>query len=63
MIIDSNVFVEVLRGNSATIGWLRAERAVGEVPLRYSPVSRPDSRTAGRSAIAPTTGRFSQRGS
>jgi hypothetical protein len=41
---------------------VRAERAVG-VPLRYSPVSRPDSRNAERSAIAPTSGRFSQRGS
>jgi hypothetical protein len=55
VILDSDVIVEVLRGNSATIDWLRAQRAVG-VPLRYSPVSRAEiragSRGAERSAIA-----------
>lgn len=55
MILDSDVIIEVLRGNSATIGWLRVQRAAG-VPLRYSPVSRAEiragSRAADRSAIA-----------
>jgi predicted nucleic acid-binding protein len=55
VILDSDVIIEVLRGNSATIGWLRAKRAAG-VPLRYSPVSRAEiragSRATERSAIA-----------
>ncbi len=55
MILDSDVIIEVLRGNSATIGWLRAKRAAG-VQLRYSPVSRAEiragSRRAERSAIS-----------
>jgi predicted nucleic acid-binding protein len=55
VILDSDVIIEVLRGNVATIGWLRVQRAAG-VPLRYSPVSRAEiragSRAAERSAIA-----------
>ncbi|HVB76403.1 MAG TPA: PIN domain-containing protein [Candidatus Nitrosotalea sp.] len=55
MILDSDVIIEVLRGNPATIAWLRARRAAG-VPLRYSPVSRAEiragSRGSERAAIA-----------
>jgi len=55
LILDSDVIIEVLRGNSGTVEWLRAQRAA-QVPLRYSPVSRAEiragSRSLERSAIA-----------
>jgi predicted nucleic acid-binding protein len=55
VILDSDVIIEVLRGNLATVAWLRAQRAA-QVPLRYSPVSRAQiragSRGRERSAIA-----------
>jgi predicted nucleic acid-binding protein len=55
VILDSDVIIEVLRGNSATVAWLRVQKAAG-VPLRYSPVTRAEiragSRAAERSAIA-----------
>jgi predicted nucleic acid-binding protein len=55
VILDSDVIIEVLRGNSATYAWLRAQRAAG-IALSYSPVSRAEiragSRPAERSAIA-----------
>jgi predicted nucleic acid-binding protein len=55
LILDSGVIIEILRGNSATLAWLRAQRAA-QVPLRYSPISRAEiragSRSRERSAIA-----------
>ena len=49
MILDSDVIIEILRGNSATIAWLRAQRAK-QVELRYSPVSRAEIRAGSRKA-------------
>src|SRR5438128_12383087 len=39
MILDSDVLIEVLRGNAQTARWVAAEASTGEA-LRYSPVSR-----------------------
>ena len=39
MILDSDVLIEVLRGNAQTARWLAAEASSGAA-LRYSPVSR-----------------------
>jgi predicted nucleic acid-binding protein len=39
MILDSDVLIEVLRGNAQTARWVAAEAATGDA-LRYSPVSR-----------------------
>ncbi len=39
MILDSDVLIEILRGNAQTTRWV-AERATAGEPLRYSPVSR-----------------------
>ncbi len=55
MILDSDVIIEVLRGNSATVGWLRAQRAAG-IALRYSPVSRAEIRAGSRPAERPAIG-------
>lgn len=52
MILDSDVIIEVLRGNSATAAWLRAQRASG-VTLRYTPVSRAEIRAGSRAAERP----------
>jgi predicted nucleic acid-binding protein len=47
MIVDSDVIIEVLRGNVKTTAWLRRLRAAGS-PLRYSPVSRAEIRAGAR---------------
>ena len=39
MILDSDVLIEILRGNLRTSRWVAAQGATGET-LRYSPVSR-----------------------
>ena len=52
MILDSDVIIEVLRGNAATVGWLRAQRAAG-IALSYSPVSRAEIRAGSRPAERP----------
>ncbi|TMF58098.1 MAG: type II toxin-antitoxin system VapC family toxin [Chloroflexi bacterium] len=39
MLLDSDVLIEVLRGNAQTARWVAAEVSTGEA-LRYSPVSR-----------------------
>ena len=52
MILDSDVIIEVLRGNSATVGWLRAQRSSG-IALGYSPVSRAEIRAGSRPAERP----------
>ena len=49
MIIDSDVMIEVLRGNLKTVAWLKSEQAAGTV-LRYSPVSRAEIRAGARSS-------------
>jgi len=49
LILDSGVIIEILRGNSATIAWLRAQRA-NQVALCYSPVSRAEIRAGSRKA-------------
>lgn len=52
MIVDSDVIIEVLRGNSATVEWLRTQRVAG-VALAYSPVSRAEVRAGSRPAERP----------
>lgn len=52
MILDSDVIIEVLRGNAATVDWLRAQRAAGAT-LSYSPVSRAEIRAGSRPAERP----------
>ena len=47
MIIDSDVIIEVLRGNTKTTTWLRKVRDSGLV-VRYSPVSRAEIRAGAR---------------
>ena len=47
MIIDSDVIIEVLRGNAKTTAWLRKVRNSGSV-IRYSPVSRAEIRAGAR---------------
>lgn len=49
MIVDSDVIIEILRGNLRTVSWLRAQRAAGTA-LRYSPVSRAEVRAGARPA-------------
>ena len=39
MILDSDVLIEILRGNRRTAHWVAARASAGEA-LRYSPVSR-----------------------
>lgn len=39
MILDSDVLIEILRGNLRTSRWVAAQASTGET-LRYSPVSR-----------------------
>lgn len=39
MILDSDVLIEILRGNLQTSRWVAGQAATGET-LRYSPVSR-----------------------
>ena len=55
MILDSDVIIEVLRGNSATIGWLRARSAAG-ISMQYSPVSRAEIRAGSRKGERATIG-------
>jgi hypothetical protein len=52
VILDSDVIIEVLRGNPATVRWLRTQRAAG-VALAYSPVSRAEIRAGSRPAERP----------
>ena len=47
MIIDSDVIIEILRGNAGTAAWLRRQRAAG-ASLRYSPVTRAEIRAGAR---------------
>jgi predicted nucleic acid-binding protein len=47
VIIDSDVIIEILRGNSRTATWLRSQRA-GGTAVRYSPVSRAEIRAGAR---------------
>src|SRR5437660_12552243 len=47
MILDSDVLIEVLRGNAQTARWVAAEASTGEA-LRYSPVSRAEIGTGKR---------------
>jgi predicted nucleic acid-binding protein len=49
VIIDSDVIIEILRGNERTVGWLKDRRTAGAV-LRYSPVSRAEVRAGARPA-------------
>jgi predicted nucleic acid-binding protein len=55
VIVDSDVIIEILRGNAKTASWLGSQRASG-VALRYSPVCRAEiragSRPRDRSAIS-----------
>ncbi|MEO6795949.1 MAG: PIN domain-containing protein [Candidatus Dormibacter sp.] len=39
MILDSDVLIEILRGNARTAGWVAEQASTGEA-LRFSPVSR-----------------------
>lgn len=39
MILDSDVLIEILRGNAQTARWVAAHASTGEA-LRYAPVSR-----------------------
>jgi len=47
LIIDSDVIIEILRGNAKTTSWLRKLRASGSA-IRYSPVSRAEIRAGAR---------------
>ncbi len=47
MILDSDVIIEVLRGNQRTATWMKRQRAAGS-QLRYSPVTRADIRAGSR---------------
>ena len=47
MIVDSDVIIEALRGNTRTAAWIRRLHAAG-TPLRYSPVSRAEIRAGAR---------------
>jgi len=47
VIIDSDVIIEILRGNPKTTAWLRKLRASGSTIL-YSPVSRAEIRAGAR---------------
>lgn len=47
MILDSDVIIEILRGNSRTVEWLSSQKAAGNV-IRYSPVSRAEVRAGAR---------------
>ncbi len=47
MIVDSDVIIEVLRGNTKTTSWLRKVRNSG-LAIRYSPVSRAEIRAGAR---------------
>jgi predicted nucleic acid-binding protein len=49
VIVDSDVIIEVLRGNSKTIRWIQKQRGAGSI-LRYSPVSRAEIRAGSRRA-------------
>jgi len=47
VIIDSDVLIEILRGNPKTTAWIRRQRAAG-TPLHYSPVTRAEVRAGAR---------------
>jgi len=47
VIIDSDVIIEVLRGNTKTTAWLRKVRDSGSA-IRYSPVTRAEIRAGAR---------------
>jgi len=47
VILDSDVLIEILRGNQRTSAWLRRQRR-GGAPLRYSPVTRAEIRAGTR---------------
>lgn len=47
MIVDSDVVIEILRGNAKTAAWLRQQHAAGS-RLAYSPVTRAEIRAGAR---------------
>lgn len=47
MIVDSDVIIEILRGNSRTTAWLQKHRTAG-TGIRYSPVTRAEVRAGAR---------------
>ena len=47
MIVDSDVIIEILRGNAKTTVWFQKQRSVGTA-LRYSPVTRAEVRAGTR---------------
>jgi len=47
VIIDSDIIIEVLRGNTKTTAWLRKVRDSGSA-IRYSPVTRAEIRAGAR---------------
>lgn len=47
MIIDSDVIIEVLRGNRRTTVWLSSQAAAG-IRVKYSPVTRAEIRAGAR---------------
>ncbi len=57
MIIDSDVLIEILRGNQRTTAWIRKLRAAG-TPLHYSPVTRAEVRAGTRPKERPVISAF-----
>lgn len=53
MIIDSDVVIEILRGNESTAAWVRRQHAAG-ARLAYSPVTRAEIRAGARPREAAT---------
>ena len=47
MIVDSDVIIEILRGNSRTTAWFQKQRSAGTA-IRYSPVTRAEVRAGTR---------------
>ena len=47
MIVDSDVIIEILRGNPRTTAWFHKRRSTGTA-IRYSPVSRAEVRAGTR---------------
>ena len=47
MIVDSDVIIEILRGNAKTTAWLRKQRTAGTA-IRCSPVTRAEIRAGAR---------------
>lgn len=47
MIVDSDVLIEILRGNRRTTAWFQKQRTTGTA-IRYSPVTRAEVRAGAR---------------